>query len=133
MIRFCCPFCGKSLKAKEEFVGRKGRCTGCASVYAIPAPGCEAATEAVQPDTRRETELAAESGGWQTVTGAAAAAAAVAARAVRPDEPALRACLRERARRTRSREIELKWAAAAPKSGHSAGRSESRRLTGLRF
>jgi len=41
MIHFTCPFCGKSLKAKDEFAGRKGRCTGCDRVYAIPTAETE--------------------------------------------------------------------------------------------
>jgi len=37
-FRFNCEHCGKSLKAREEDVGRRGKCPYCHSAFTVPAP-----------------------------------------------------------------------------------------------
>ena len=39
MISFQCPACGKKLKVKDEFAGKKGKCPKCGNVINIPALG----------------------------------------------------------------------------------------------
>jgi biopolymer transport protein ExbD len=36
MIRFNCTYCGKRLKAPEEYVGRQVQCSGCGDVQTVP-------------------------------------------------------------------------------------------------
>jgi hypothetical protein len=49
--------CGRALRVKDEFAGRKGRCPHCGTVLAIPAPEVEAEEDAyevlrAEPETR---------------------------------------------------------------------------------
>ena len=37
-VSFQCPSCAKSLSVRDEFAGKKGRCPGCTTIIAIPAP-----------------------------------------------------------------------------------------------
>lgn len=36
-IVFTCPSCGKQLQAKDEYAGKRSKCTGCGQVVTIPA------------------------------------------------------------------------------------------------
>ena len=36
MLRFKCPYCGKSFRARKEHAGRKGKCLGCGKIIRIP-------------------------------------------------------------------------------------------------
>src|SRR5438874_220232 len=38
MIHFDCPSCGKQLKAKDEYMGKRAKCPGCGQVRIIPGP-----------------------------------------------------------------------------------------------
>ena len=38
MIRFTCELCGKSVRTRDEYVGKKGRCPACRAVINIPRP-----------------------------------------------------------------------------------------------
>lgn len=52
MIRFRCVGCGKTLRAKEEQVGRKGKCPRCRTVLEVPTPDSRysATVEAQEPE-----------------------------------------------------------------------------------
>jgi hypothetical protein len=42
-ISVTCDGCGKSLKVKDEWAGKRGKCPGCGKTFAIPAAGAAAA------------------------------------------------------------------------------------------
>jgi serine/threonine protein kinase/WD40 repeat protein/ribosomal protein L37AE/L43A len=43
IIEVRCPSCGKNLRVKTEFAGKKGKCTKCGQVVAVPGPAREPA------------------------------------------------------------------------------------------
>jgi len=46
-ISVTCDGCGKSLKVKDEWAGKRGKCPGCGKTFAIPAAGSGAAVPAM--------------------------------------------------------------------------------------
>src|SRR3989442_16044479 len=49
-ISVTCDNCGKSLKVKDEWAGKRAKCPGCGSTFAVPGPGV---AMAVGPTTTR--------------------------------------------------------------------------------
>jgi serine/threonine protein kinase len=58
MIAFLCSGCGKSLKVKDEFAGRKGKCPHCQQPMTVPstADAARERSEAAGHDTYSETD-----------------------------------------------------------------------------
>src|SRR5207237_3379713 len=46
-IAITCAGCGKTLKVKDEWAGKKGKCPTCGTTFAIPAAGAASAAPAM--------------------------------------------------------------------------------------
>ena len=76
-IKFTCPNCNKKFQAKDEFAGKKMKCSGCGNVVGIPA-AAEEVPEKQPPAPKAADEYSiAEEG---TPAGPAAAPAKAAPR-----------------------------------------------------
>jgi hypothetical protein len=68
MIQVSCLYCGKKLTAKEEWVGRKGKCPACNHTFFIPRENAadeERRRKAEYWDTKSDEEIAQLlQGGW---------------------------------------------------------------------
>jgi serine/threonine protein kinase len=72
MIAFSCPSCGKGLKVKEAYAGRKGKCPSCQGSVDVPAASVAVAQADKHPPVVEDTVIAPQEGGINDPGGAAA-------------------------------------------------------------
>lgn len=94
MIRFRCRECGKKLKAEEEIIGRKVRCTRCENVEIVPPEDNLAKRHQPKPITPKsitpKSIAPAGKADESAVAGKAAASNEIGATVKRPSQPTAR-------------------------------------------
>lgn len=90
-IEVSCAHCGHSIRVKDEFAGKRGKCPNCQGIIAVPQVPSGAMAEPTGPISASKTAAAAPSAAAQVkaaqAQGAASPQPAAAARAV-PKKPA---------------------------------------------